>query len=208
MRSEASSYIVNRINDFSSRAIDGVWFRSVALVLSALIVCTAETRADNNSDSSSSNNPVEPKLTVEYWNYYATSLNQLSGGAENGLGRVLIPFTLDGFQQVLHVVPPLDTAPAATSGPRTGLGDTQIYDFTLIKQDVGLPEKVTFGAGPLLAIPTETSTNFGPGSLQGGLGGVIIAPQSWGLSWHTGNLSAHAVGTEFFADRGAAEHLL
>ena len=41
--------------------------------------------------------------------------------------------------------------------------------------------KVTFGIGPLIAVPTNTSTNFGPNSLQGGVGGVIITPQSWGL---------------------------
>jgi hypothetical protein len=151
------------------------------LVLSGLIVCAAEARADSNGDSNSSNNPVEPKLTLEYWNYYALSLNKLNGDAENAEGRVLIPFKVNGIQQVFHVDPPIVTAPAATSGPHTGLGDTQIYNFTLTKQDIGLPEKVTFGIGPLIAVATNTSTNFGPNSLQGGVGGVIIAPQSWGL---------------------------
>jgi hypothetical protein len=94
---------------------------------------------------------------------------------------VLIPFKVNGIQQVFHVDPSIVTAPAATSGPRTGLGATQIYNFTLTTQDVGLPEKVTFGIGPLVAVPTATSTNFGPDSLQGGGAGVIIAPQSWGL---------------------------
>src|ERR1700745_2208646 len=64
-------------------------FRSLALVLLGLIACAIEARADDNSDSNSSNNPVAPKLTLEYWNYYATSLNQLNGDAENGEGRVL-----------------------------------------------------------------------------------------------------------------------
>jgi hypothetical protein len=94
---------------------------------------------------------------------------------------VLIPFKVNGIQQVFHIDPQVVTAPAATSGPRTGLGDAQIYNFTLTKQDIGLPEKVTFGIGPLVAVPTNTSTNFGPNSLQGGVAGVIIAPQSWGL---------------------------
>jgi hypothetical protein len=156
-------------------------FSSLALVLLGLIACAIETRADDNSDSNSSNNPVAPKLTLEYWSYYATSLNQLSGDAENGEARVLIPFKVNGVQQVFHVDPSIVTAPAATSGPRTGLGATQIYNFTLTTQDVGLPEKVTFGIGPLIAVPTVTSTNFGPDSLQGGAAGVIIAPQSWGL---------------------------
>jgi len=103
-------------------------FRSLALVLLGLIVGAIEARADDNSDSNSSNNPVAPKLTLEYWNYYATSLNQLNGDAENGVGRVLIPFKVNGIQQVFHVDPSIVTAPAATSGPRTGLGATQIYN--------------------------------------------------------------------------------
>src|SRR5256885_16719880 len=73
----------------------GMRFRSLALVLLGLIVCAIEARADDNSDSNSSNNPVAPKLTLEYWNYYATSLNQLNSDAENGEGRVLIPFKVN-----------------------------------------------------------------------------------------------------------------
>jgi hypothetical protein len=105
----------------------------------------------------------------------------LNGGGENGEERTLIPYTIGGVQQVFHVDPPVVTNPNATSGPRTGLGDTQLYNFTLGKFDFGLPEKVTLGAGPLLAVPTATSPNFGPSSLQVGAAGVIIAPQSWGL---------------------------
>jgi hypothetical protein len=166
---------------------------STPLVLLGLILGAIYARADeiktsdeakSSSDSSannSANNPVEPRLTIEYWNYYAASLNQLNGGAENAIARVLIPFTVDGIQQEMHVIPSIVTAPGATSGPRTGLGATQIYNFTLTKLDIGLPEKVTFGIGPLIAVPTATSTNFGPNSLQGGVAGVVIAPQSWGL---------------------------
>jgi hypothetical protein len=161
---------------------------STALVLSGLIVsvCALDARAEDaktsgSSSSNSANDPTEPRFTVEYWNYYAPSLNQLNGDAENGIARVLIPFKVGGIQQEMHVIPSIVTAAAATSGPRTGLGDTQIYNFTLTKQDIGLPEKVTFGIGPLIAVPTATSTNFGPNSLQGGVAGAVIAPQSWGL---------------------------
>src|ERR1700747_362342 len=121
MRGQTSFYIVWSLNYFLSRAIDGKRFRSLTLVLLGLIVCAMEARADDNSDSNSSNNPVAPKLTLEYWNYYATSLNQLNSDAENGEGRVLIPFKVNGIQQVFHVDPSIVTAPAATSGPRTGL---------------------------------------------------------------------------------------
>jgi hypothetical protein len=159
---------------------------SRTLVLLGLIVCAVDARADeaktsNSAGSNSANDPTEPRLQFQYWNYYAPSLNQLNGDAENGVGRALIPFTVGGVQQVMHIDPSIVTAPAATSGPRTGLGDVQIYNFTLNKFDVGLPEKITFGIGPLIAPPTATSTNFGPNSVQGGVAGVIVAPQSWGM---------------------------
>src|SRR5580704_13345459 len=182
MRSQTSSYVVQPLNKFLSRATDSMRLCSRAVVWSGLIVCAAEARADSSSgDSNSSNNPVEPKLTLEYWNYYALSLNRVNGDAENGEGRVLIPFKVNGIQQNFHIDPQVVTAPAATSGPRTGLGDAQIYNFTLTTQDIGLPKKVTFGIGPLIAVPTNTGTNFGPNSLQSGAAGAIIAPQRWGL---------------------------
>ncbi|MFA5899340.1 MAG: hypothetical protein WC829_09540, partial [Hyphomicrobium sp.] len=65
--------------------------------------------------------------------------------------------------------------------PRTGLGDMQIYNFSLAKLNLGMSKPVTVGIGPLLAVPTRTSRNFGPDSLQGGVAGVISAPQSWGM---------------------------
>jgi hypothetical protein len=169
--------------------------RARALVLSGFLTSAVAAQADNvdtpadadasgNSEISSSNaanNPAEPKFTLQYWSYYAPSLNNLNGDAENGEARVLIPFKIAGIQQIVHVDPPIVTNPTATGGPRTGLGDTQIYNFTLGKFDVGLPQKVTLGLGPLVAIPTSTSTNFGTNKLQAGAAGIILAPQSWGL---------------------------
>jgi hypothetical protein len=169
--------------------------RARALVLSGLLACAVAAQADNaeksvdanasdNSESSgsnSANNPAEPKFTLQYWNYYAPSLNSLNNDAENGEARVLIPFKIAGIQQIVHIDPPIVTNPTATGGPRTGLGDTQIYNFTLGKFDLGMPQKVTFGLGPLVAIPASTSTNFGTNKLQAGAAGIILSPQSWGL---------------------------
>ena len=143
-----------------------------------------QTTAGSGSESSSSNaanNPVEPLFTLQYWNYYAPSLNNVSGDAVNGEAKAIIPFKIAGVQQIMHIIPTIVTNPTATSGPRTGLGDTQIYNFTLGSFDVGLPQKVTFGLGPLVAIPTSTHRNFGTDALQAGAAGIILAPQSWGL---------------------------
>lgn len=75
--------------------------RARALILSGLLVCAVpaqavnvqtsdQANANDNSASSSSNaanNPAEPRFTLQYWNCYAPSLNELSGGAENGSHR-------------------------------------------------------------------------------------------------------------------------
>jgi hypothetical protein len=181
---------------FVRRAVaSAVLGRARALLLSGLLACAVAAQADNaetfvdanasdnseSGDSNAANNPVEPRLTLQYWNYYAPSLNHLNGDAESGDARVLIPFQIAGVQQIMHIVPPVVTNPTTTSGPRTGLGDTQIYNFTLGKFDLGLAQKVTFGLGPLVAIPTSTSINFGTNKLQAGAAGIILAPQSWGL---------------------------
>ena len=170
--------------------------RAHALALSALLACAVAAQADNaetsvdanaadNSESSGSNaanNPVEPRLTLQYWNYNAPSLNQLNGDANSGAVRVLIPFQIAGVEQIMHIVPTVVTNPTTTSGSRTGLGDTQIYNYTLGKFDLGLSQKVTLGLGPLVAIPTSTTTNFGTNKPQAaGAAGIILAPRSWGL---------------------------
>ena len=113
----------------------------------------------------------------------ARSLNNLNGGADNSEARILIPYQINGVQQLFHIDPPIVTNPTAKTGPRTGLGDAQIYNLTLFKRDIGLYEQepITFGIGPLIAAPTNTNTNFGTNSLQAGAAGAIIAPQPWGL---------------------------
>jgi hypothetical protein len=110
--------------------------RCMALVLLGLIFCATVSVADEaktsdgpstaSGDSNSANDPTAPKFTLQYWNYYAPSLDNQNGGAENGVGRILMPFKVDGVQQIMHIDPPVVTNPNAKSGPRTGLGDTQI----------------------------------------------------------------------------------
>ena len=145
------------------------------------VATSGESDANESNSSNAANNPAEPRFTLQYWNYYAPSSSELSGGAENGVVRSIIPFKINGIQQIMHINPPIVTNPTAMSGPRTGLGDTQIYNYTLEKFDLGLPQKVTFGFGPLLAIPTRTSPNFGTNRLQAGAAGIVLAPQNWGL---------------------------
>jgi hypothetical protein len=108
-------------------------------------------------------------------------LSDTDGDAENGLARALIPFKIDGVQQVMHVDPTVVSNPTAKNGPRTGLGGIQLYNFTLKSFDLGFPYQVTLGAGPLVLTPNRSNRNFNTDRWQAGAGGVIIAPQQWGL---------------------------
>jgi len=137
---------------------------------------------DTNGSSNAANSPTEPRLTFQYWNYYAPYLNENSNWAENGIGRILIPFQIDGIQQIFHIIPPVVTDPNSIRGPRTGLGDIQLYNFSLTKFALPESQVLTVGAGPLLAVPTANSPNFGPdNTVQGGAGGVIEARLNWGI---------------------------
>ena len=135
--------------------------------------------SDSNA-TNASNSATEPRLTLQYWNYYPT-LNAANGDALNGAGRLLIPFKVDGVQQIFHILPSVATDPNSISGPRTGLGDAQIYNLTVENFDLGQSQSLSLGLGPLLAVPTATSTNFGPGVAQGGAAGVIQASLNWGI---------------------------
>lgn len=152
---------------------------TLAAIGFALLAFGGEASA--GSDTNAANSPTEPRLTFQWWNYYAPSLHENSDDAENGLGRILIPFKVDGIQQIFHIFPPVVTDPNANIGPRTGLGDIQLFNFTLTKYELNQSQTLTAGIGPLLALPTATSSNFGPRVLQGGVAGILEARLSWGI---------------------------
>ena len=98
----------------------------ITLALLALVACTVVAQADaekasERESSNSANNPVEPKFTLQYWNYVAPSLNNVDGAAENALGRILIPFKIGDVQQVMHVVAPIVPTRPRKAGRALGL---------------------------------------------------------------------------------------
>jgi hypothetical protein len=124
--------------------------------------------SDSNA-TNASNSATEPRLTLQYWNYYPT-FNAANGDALNGAGRILIPFKVDGIQQIFHILPSVATDPNAISGPRTGLGDTQIYNLSVANFDLSQSQTLSLGLGPLLAVPIPPALISGPMSRR-------VAPQ-------------------------------
>src|SRR5262245_21960569 len=93
---------------------------TVLLSVLSLYAAAASGQSDDSGSgtgSNSANNPVEPRITAQYWNYYSPSLRYLDDQAENGIGRILIPFQIAGVQQIMHVNPTVVSDPTRTRGP-------------------------------------------------------------------------------------------
>ncbi|MGV1793685.1 hypothetical protein [Rhizobium sp. A37_96] len=125
------------------------------------------------------NNPLTPKISVNFQDYYVPSFVNTPGDpqANQFLIRGLIPSDMWGLPQLFRFTLPIATSPDVPTGYVTGLGDLTLTDLFV------LPKKgdVTFAAGPVFVIPTATDEQLGSGKWQIGGSGVVVAPQSWGL---------------------------
>jgi hypothetical protein len=150
-----------------------------------LIVATAQeqqagtpaTSEDDSSATNAANNPTTPKLTIEAQDYWMPSVSGLGGrGGSNGLQRNIVPIRTFGIENLFHVILPVDTNPNSPGGTQTGLGGLQLYNLSTVKL-----HGTTYGAGPLVVLPTESGSNFGTEKWQAGIGGVAIDATKWGL---------------------------
>jgi len=142
-----------------------------AFVFSAMAIAQPSTDQMNEA-----NNPLTPKITVNIQDYWAPSLYGTDDDTNSFLLRGVIPHDIGGAPQVLRGTLPIVNAPTPASGNTTGLGDLNLFDLFLFKA-----AGAELGVGPQLTIPTASKDATGTGKWQGGLAGVVIAPQKWGL---------------------------
>jgi hypothetical protein len=152
-------------------------FRVAASVACALLATDAA--AQEHEDVNAANNPLTPKITLNLHNYFIPSFADTPGDphANQFLLRGLIPSDMFGLPQLLRFTLPIATSPDVPSGYVTGLGDLTLMDIFILPKH----GDVTFGAGPLVVLPTATDESLGAGKWQVGAAGVVVAPQSWGL---------------------------
>jgi hypothetical protein len=153
-------------------------------VLGVMATSVAATPPEPQSDSQSSdpnaaNNPLTPKVTFQFNNYYEPSF---VGPAEEGnlfQLRGIVPQKLFGQDELLRATLPLVTSPAVQGvrNARTGSGDIELDE--IVKFKVG---KAQLGLGPLLILPTASDQRLGEGKWQTGVAGLAIVPQKWGLA--------------------------
>lgn len=135
--------------------------------------------AQEHEDVNSANNPLTPAITINFQDYFIPSFIDVPGDphANQFLLRGLVPSDLGGVPQLLRFTLPVATSPDVPDGYVTGLGDLTLMDIFI------LPKKgeLTFGAGPLVVLPTATDEYLGSGKWQAGGIGIVVAPQKWGL---------------------------
>lgn len=157
------------------------WPRHANLRFLAILACaipvTGFAQAPSGEQVNEANNPLTPKITINFHDQWAPKLYQSDDYTNSLLLRGVIPHRLGGAPQILrYTLPALVTVPDGMGGTTTGLGDLNLIDLALFKAG-----KVELGIGPQLTIPTASRPSTGTGLWQAGVAGVVIAPQSWGL---------------------------
>jgi hypothetical protein len=151
--------------------------RTVATAALLMATSASVANAQEHDAVNEANNPLTPKITIDFHDYYVPELTDLDDRYANQfLLRGLIPADFFGIPQLFRFTLPVATAPEFPSGYVTGLGDLTLMDLFVFPG-----KEVSFGAGPLVVLPTATDDALGAGKWQIGAAGVVIAPQHWGL---------------------------
>lgn len=147
----------------------------IGLGLTVMLSCAT---AQEHQAINDANNPLTPKITINFHNYYTNEIYGLPDRHANQfLLRGLVPANVPGLPQLIRFTLPIATEPEVPHGYVTGLGDTTLMDIFILPKH----GEITFGAGPILVIPTASDKTLGSGKWQVGGAGVIVAPQHWGL---------------------------
>lgn len=177
----------------SSDKIKSMYSRAGLTVFAFLTLIMSAT-AQEHDDLNAANNPLTPKITINFQNYYVPELTDLKGRYANQfLLRGLIPSNAFDTPQLIRFTLPIATAPEFPSGYVTGLGDLTLMDIFVIPG-----KEVSFGAGPIIVLPTATNDALGTGKWQLGAVGMAVAPKSWGL---LGGLATYQVSVAGQGDR-------
>jgi len=135
--------------------------------------------AQSADDANKSNNPLNLAASLNFQNYYTPKLFGTHAHTNDFLIRPTIPIApgdLIGVPQIFRVTAPVSTRPQADGSYKTGLGDVNIFDIFLLRQG-----ELDIGIGPMLTMPTATSSETGAGKWSAGLAGTVVSASKEGL---------------------------
>ncbi|EJL25611.1 hypothetical protein [Novosphingobium sp. AP12] len=130
------------------------------------------------ADPNAANNPLTPKITVNFHEFYIPQLKGVPDRDANSfLFRGVIPHKTFGAGQLFRYTLPIVTTPTFPGGSKTGVGDLTLIDLVAMPFST---KSSQFVVGPVLVLPTARD-DLGAGKWQAGVSAVGIFPQKWGL---------------------------
>ena len=145
-----------------------------------MLVLADASSAQNASSTAANeaNNPLTPKITVNFHDQAAPVLFNVDPGSNAFLLRGVVPHKLGGTRQLFRYTLPIVTSPDGQGSTVSGLGDLNIFDlFPFLWKRA----RMELAVGPQLTIPTATNTATGTGKWQAGLATIAVAPRRWGI---------------------------
>lgn len=148
------------------------WHKRVVLPAGLLLI-SLSCLADSSSDIiDKANNPLHLGAAFALQDYYTPDIYGTEQHTNDALMRATIPIAPGDFitvPQIMRVTAPFATRPQPSGGYDTGLGDINLFDVFLLKQD-----GVKLGIGPLLTANSAQQDELGSGQWQGGVAAVAV----------------------------------
>jgi len=132
--------------------------------------------AQSNEDINAANNPLTPKVGLNFQDYITSSLYDSDEDMNTFLLRGTMPALIGGMPQIFRLTIPYMTVPGVDGDKVSGTGDISLFDIFLLKG-----QGFEYGIGPLLVMDTASKDETGTGKWQLGAAGVLIYPQAWGM---------------------------
>lgn len=144
--------------------------RSTAPLIFSLALLPAAVHADDAVDKANSPLHLATSFTVQ--DYYTPQIYGTDQHTNDLLFRATVPITSNDLipvPQILRLTVPMATRPQVTGGYDSGIGDINLFDIFLLKQD-----GVKLGVGPLLTANSAAQDELGSGKWQAGLSAVAV----------------------------------
>jgi hypothetical protein len=128
------------------------------------LVAGSLAQKTSQSDTNAANNPLTPKITVNFHDQAAPYLYDLSPGSNAFLLRGLIPHKVGGAPQLFRfTMPAVVNSPNGTGRSVVGTADLNIFDLFPF---VWKKAKMEMAVGPQFTFPTGSETLTGTGKYQ------------------------------------------
>ncbi|HDC2658835.1 TPA: hypothetical protein O7142_001203 [Salmonella enterica] len=152
-------------------------------LLACLTLLPVTIRASADDAIDKANDPLHLATSFSVQDYYTPEIDGTNQHTNDVLFRATIPIASNALipvPQIMRLTVPVATRPQSKGGYDSGIGDINLFDIFLLKQD-----GVKLGVGPLLTASSAEQDELGAGKWQAGLSAVAIDTSP---RWLTGAL--------------------